>query len=280
MKRTTILIATLAVALCPLAHLSTGPLRAAEGQKGEQWDSLDPRGLVKLAQQLTAGKTANEKEAARLAAYIDETYLSNGEAVRSVQAGEWANLCRALGTILSPEERAEWTQALKAAYVADGETFAGLDLAAVGRLSVALEHLGDAGCRQVAPAWMAGTSAWRELAPGDLVALADRLNWCGEAGASARADLVRHVEETYLATPAATRSVTPGQWRRLTSRLQKTLSAEGRGRWVTGLRSAYATDAKTLRSLQPGEFQSLVGALRALGDAKTPLLVARWIRGK
>jgi len=399
MRRTTILVTTLAMVLCPWAQLSRGPLRAAEGQEREQWDSLDPRGLVNLAKQLTAGKTPNEKEAGRLAAYIDETYLSDGNAVRSVKADEWASVCRFLQKILSPAERTEWARALKAAYVADasalgalslgaqsrvkaalghlgaetpfevtlrwmeaapwrdldanglaglageladaeeagaahrrrlarhveetyladaeavrsvtpdqwrhltsrlqktlsaearerwaarlraayledGETFAGLDLAAVNSLTAALEHLGDPRCREIAPAWMAQATSWQELSPGNLVSLAGRLDWCGEAGASARRELARHVEETYLADAEATRTVNPGTWLALADRLQADLPAEARGRWVASLRSAYVEDAETLAGLDLAAVNSLTAALEHLGDPRCREIAPAWM---
>ncbi|MCX5647510.1 MAG: hypothetical protein NTX40_00190 [Planctomycetota bacterium] len=271
-------VQALTAALKSLGDAQADSVPPAWVERTKGWKALDQKGLISLASSLAASKEAGQVARQRVAAHVQEQFLPSIEATRSVSSSEWGEFAGRLGADLSEENRTVWANGLRAAYVQNAETFAGLKLADVQGLSRALSSLGEENAVAVVALWVDQTAGWRDLKPPDLVSLAGTLAAVKEEGASARQRLASHLETAYLADAAATRSVSAAQWRDLASRLVPDLSEEKRSAWAAGLRAAYVQDAEVLAAQKLDDVLGLGDALKALGDKQAQEPLATWVQ--
>jgi hypothetical protein len=118
-----------------------------------------------------------------------------------------------------------------------------------------------------APAPTGTTTDWRALPPNELAELTRSLVGDDEAVRLARQRLAEHITTKYLADPAATKSVSSGDWICFADRLGKDLSDANRGLWAEKLFSTYGADATTLSGLQATAITDLAKTLQSLGAA-------------
>ena len=215
----------------------------------------------------------------RLSEHIQTTSLANAEGARSVSPQAWQTFARSLGKGLSDTDRTAWVTQIRAAYVDDAGALTALKLGEVRSVAGALKSLGDAQFYAAVVNWMEGTTTWQSASAGNLASLVESLSAAGDAGRTARGHLAAYVGTKYLADAASVRSAGVQTVKDLADRLSKDLSAETRASWAAKVRAAYVDDAAALSALRLGDIQTVVWALKSLGDAQSDAAVVKWMEG-
>jgi len=113
--------------------------------------------------------------------------------------------------------------------------------------------------------------------PEELVWFARSLSGEDAAIQEARAALLDHIQETYLASPGDTRKISLRTWNDLTGVLADDMALTVRGQWVSALRSAYVEDAGTLTAMDLSAAERLSTALSRLDDQRAREVVPAWM---
>ena len=256
---------------------AAGLVCAAWVEGSDKYKSSSMDTLCQLATFSRMAAEGGQPAVQRMAGHVQEAYLAQPGATRSVTLGQWQALAGVLAKTLSEGTRAFWAEGLRTAFVEDGETLAGLKLTDVQGLSTALKSLGDEQADAVAAVWVETTSAWQEYGPNALASLANVLSAAGDAGRSARQRLAAHVQQRYLSTSAGARELGIAGWSELTGRLTQDLTGESRIEWAQRIRDAYGGSEAVLLGLNIEELEALCKALGTLGDAHGPYLVAKYV---
>jgi hypothetical protein len=276
MKRQAGRVTASAIFLTAILGLWPTPAPAQEGDGEGQWPP--PEELVWFAQSLTGEDQAIQEARAALLDHIQETYLATPGDTRTISLRTWNDLTGVLADDMALQVRGQWVSALRSAYVEDAQAFTAMDLSAAERLSTALSRLDDQRAREVVPAWMAQSASWQELEPGGLVALARRLQWCGAAGAPARAELGGFLTSRYVTDAESLGTVPLGDVLRLANLLALDLSPEARTQWVTGLHTAVLQHGEAGGTLGTYTTTWLKDALTAMGEENPTQTVLAWVQ--
>ncbi|MCP4377401.1 MAG: hypothetical protein GY794_14645, partial [bacterium] len=240
--------------------------------------TLSVKQLIAQAHRLKAtGKTGAAARVA-LIKHISDKYMASDAAAKSVNAKQWNTLVGLVGSEVSAEVKAQWIARLRSAFMSDNETLATLNVNPDGRgwyvnyLVQALVWLGDKNTEDVRTAvTMAVLPDPATLSVKQLIAHASRLKATGKTGAAARAALVKHISDKYMASDAAAKSVTAKQWNTLIRSLGSELSFKVRAQWIARIRSAFASE-----DLSFNDLSSVSAALSSLGNGNSISFVIAW----
>ena len=118
----------------------------------------------------------------------------------------------------------------------------------------------------------------------DLLSMAVSLRGPDATSQAGRKQLVALIEGKHLASVAAARSVSPGQWKDLVAELSGDLSPQSRQAWLAGVRAAFAPNPVDLQSLSGGDALTVASVCYALGDPQADTLLDQlepmWVAGK
>jgi hypothetical protein len=245
-------------------------------EKTTAWQSLEPAGLVNLANQLSALGDAGKGARARLTVHVENKYLVEAATIQTVSLGDWGALVGRLAKDLPEPSRAAWAEKLYAAFTSDA-ALAKLCVGDCNALAGVLKALGSERDRSVLPLWVEKTTTWQTMKAQDFVNLANRIARLGDAGKDARARLIGRVEKEYLASEAALVSVSCAQWWDLVRSFAKDLSPDTCRSWVGKLRAAYVDDARTFAGLTSTDVTALSEALKRLGDPNGAAVITQWL---
>jgi hypothetical protein len=229
-------------------------------EKTAAWQALEPQALAGLLADLR--KRGQRGQAARITManhLIGENVVTQAGRVAALFAADEAVRPAVVGAM----------QAAMAARIEAGSVETLTEAQAV---SAALDRLGEPGGFGLVLRWLRSETA----APADLVALAEDLARQKDAGKAKRLALIGNIGSAYLAEPAKTRSLAPGQWQALVAALGRDLPAESKAAWAAAILGAFA-EPPALADLTFGDLGALTATLAALGRNERPGLVLRWV---
>ena len=212
----------------------------------------------------------------QLSVQIATALLAGPEQVRSATPADWNTMASGLAPGLAPETIATWVTKLRGAYVDDPTVFGALTWSDLQNLCGALGSLKDNKV-QVLAKWMDASNAWQSLKPQELSQLGAVLAWSPDMGGGERSRL-----ETFLtASRAADLAQAPLKdlpaWADLADSAK--LSAQTRKAWADKVMAVYGGGSSSLLSLSIRDVESLCDFLGRMGDARAPLLAARYVTG-
>ena len=245
-------------------------------EKTTQWQEAAPEELVQLAGGLAQTGEAGKAARALVVDQVERKYLVDAASIASVPLATWNSFATSLGKDLSPQGQAAWAEKLYGAFTSDA-ALAKLASADCNTLAGILQSLGSKQGSTILPLWVEKTKQWRAATPEELVRLVNDISRSGEAGRNALAQLLSHVEVTYLAGTAAVTSVTCNQWWDLVRLFAEDLSPDAGRSWVGKLRAAYVDDAKTFAGLTSTDVTALSEALKRLGDPNGAAVITQWL---
>lgn len=228
---------------------------------------LGPDALVALAEELVESQ-AQASELADLA----ETARQRFEQQRAegrIDWPHWQDLLELLGPHLSDAAQSQWHPLLAAVAEAPGT-----DLRGLVHLVESAQAIGHPQPRGLGAAWLTSHESWKQLSPAELLPLGDVLPEDG-----ARQVLADHLQQQYLADPAAARQIPLAHWRGLVDTVGGQLDAATRNQWLDQLNAAFAAEqaGAVLAPLAYDEVSGFAATLAELGDpASARTVVVRW----
>jgi len=240
-----------------------------------EWSAMGPDALARLAHHLAEMGAAGKEGRLEMAEHLQTCYLADAASVRTLSPQHWEWLTLHLAKDLSEDGRALWTQKLLEAFVEDASVLETVEARGLANLTTALDRLGAGVSPQVTLQWMEVVD-WRECEPVDLVHIARRLANVGADGQAAREALARHVQDHYLSSLEAAKSIGLRCWRDFARVLNVPMDV--RRTWAEWLEQEYA-QVDGLAGLTPGDLNTLCQLLNDVGSAEGPYMVARYVAG-
>jgi hypothetical protein len=228
------------------------PTFAADPVIPDEWKAMKTDELIALAKTLVAQGDQGAEARGTLVAHLDVKYMGGDAAAKSVTIQQWRNFVGLLGKDIPAEVKARWVVRLRSAFAGDTESLVALDgkddpkgwMRRIDEFVRLLSALGDKKTNDVRTAVTLAT-----LSVDQLVVHAGRLKTTGQTGAAAKAALAKHLNDKYLVSDAAAKTITIQKWRYLVGGLGEGLSAEAKAQWVVRLRSTFAGDKEKLVAL-------------------------------
>ncbi len=236
------------------------------------WQSWPPGDVANLATRIAALGESGTAARQTIISMVTSKYVSAGSG-KSLTLGQWESFSGTLAPGLSAEAKAQWAAIIIQAYAGSGETAISLTVRDAEQLTSILERLDAKDLAAGLMARLAGDSAAVQPMSFDKLSwMLDGLTGDTPAIKAARKNIADVVTTKFLADPAATRSVSCGQWDNLTNCLSAGMTAERRSQWIAQLRAVYVQDPVGMASLKKhGDLVHLIYALNNLGDKQDDL---------
>ncbi len=233
------------------------------------WKSAQVGDLASLARRLSGGTDTVRSARAEMASIVLKKHVTSVSKVHSAGVASMFQLAGALWGDVSPADRAQWAEKVRAAF--DPRSMKAKE---VSLLRQTLEYLGDREAAVDIARQIEKSESWQSSSSEDLAELASMyVGKTDTASWTIRRKLVSLIARKYLSSPSAVRSVTCQTWAKLASSLAKGLSDEERADWRQKLRAAFREDDLSAR-----ELKSLIQASDRLQDRDKYAFAAEWMR--
>ena len=246
------------------------------------WQAWSPGDVAGLASRIAALGESGTAARQTIISMVTSKYVSAGSG-KSLTLGQWQSFSGSLAPGLSAEAKAQWAAIITQAYADSGETAISLTARDVEQLTSILERLDAKDLAADLMARLAGDSnAVQPMSFDKLIWMLESLTGDTPAIKAARQKIADLVTTKFLADPAATRTVSSGQWHNIASRLSAGMTAEQRGQWASKLRAAYVLDSTGLASLKEhSALECLINALTHLGEKQDDVdgVAATFVKG-
>jgi len=240
--------------------------------------TLSAQDMGVLAGRLGSTGDAGKSARARLMDVAGTKVFTDAASARTAGMGPISSIVWNLWKDMSVETRTAWASVTRAAYLDDVATFGALKVGDVRSLEGVLRVMGDKQSASSAAAkWFDSTIDWQTLKVEDLSWLANALSLSGDPFAAQRGRLRDHVVRSRSADLSTASPRSLSTWGDLANSLQ--IPAASRMAWADLVRQTYAGDAQRLFGLKIDELDTVCGFLNKMGDARGPLLAAKYVTG-
>jgi hypothetical protein len=252
---------------------------AATGQEPtsrEDSPALAPEEIEQLAPGLKDFSPDAIQSRRTLIRIVATNYLVDPAVTRRMPPEKWQKVLRVCTPGLLPETQAAWAKALRASFVDDAATLAGLSVTDVVALVRALRLLGEKNPESVAARFVEQTSAWRTWADaGDIAQLAGALYGGQGACTKARNLIADRIEQAFLSIPEAIRRAGPQPWRLLGGALASDISESRRAACAKRILEAVQGETAVLT---PAEARAWTSAIAEWDRRTGGGLAVEWLR--
>ena len=239
------------------------------------WEGLSPMALRDLAMHLAKLGPGGADARLRLVDHIGRDRLATPQAIRQMPASFWGDCYDALKGELSPVERAQWAQRIRAACLPTPDAASAMEAVDLGLLVDALTCMGDGAAKDLLAVHFAEDADLSKLSPDGLRYLALKLAKRWYADTAFRNRVCDHVTRTVVDDPQAIRAVPMSCWPEYVELLKRERPVSLR--WIAALRQAYAASPQAVAELSVAEATDLTRGLYMLADPDSAQVGQAWL---
>jgi hypothetical protein len=274
-------VQALSTALKSLGDKEADAVAATWVETTSAWQEYAPNALASLANVLSAAGDAGCSARQRLAAHVQQRYLSTSAGARELGIAGWSELTGRLTEDLTGESRIEWAQRIRDAYGGSEAVLVGLNIEELEALCKALETLGDAHGPSMVARYVERSTEWRLRGkPADLLRLMQLLPGPEANLKAARLRVAAFLADAYLADPQKAHELGVKFWQKVAQLVGEDLSPEDCRAWFERIRGTFLETDDAMAAMKAAEFDALVKSVAALDKKEAAGLVLSWLRLK
>jgi hypothetical protein len=274
-------VQALSAALKSLGDKEADAVAATWVETTSAWQEYAPNALASLANVLSAAGDAGCSARQRLAAHVQQRYLSTSAGARELGIAGWSELTGRLTEDLTGESRIEWAQRIRDAYGGSEAVLVGLNIEELEALCKALETLGDAHGPSMVARYVERSTEWRLRGkPADLLRLMQLLPGPEANLKAARLRVAAFLADAYLADPQKAHELGVKFWQKVAQLVGEDLSPEDCRAWFERIRGTFLETDDAMAAMKAAEFDALVKSVAALDKKEAAGLVLSWLRLK